>query len=182
MTLDERIKSDIERISKTVTDLMTATTEPGFNQAPAIAQFLSQFYTGLESCLEKKLKLAGIETPGKTDKFHQALLAQAIKSDLVPASCAQEIKDLLGFRHFARHGYGAEFRLDEVKQKAANVEKAWNEMNAYWEAQKAGADSNEPARPRQEEIPKPPGPEQIAQMQQATQDRQKRQTGGGKKD
>ena len=132
MTLEEGIQCDIERISKTVADLKTATTEPGFNQAPAIAQFLSQFYSGLESCLEKKLKLTGIETPGKTDKFHQALLSQAIESGLIPASCVAEIKDLLGFRHSARHGCGAEFRLDEIKQKAGNVEKAWKEMNAHW--------------------------------------------------
>jgi hypothetical protein len=95
---------------------------------------LSQFYTGLESCLEKKLKRAGIEVLDKTDKYHQALLFQAIKSNLIPAACEAEIKDLLGFRHFARHGYGAEFRLDEVKQKAANVEKAWKEINFYWKA------------------------------------------------
>ncbi len=137
MTLDEGIKSDIERISKTVADLLTATTEPGFNQAPAIAQYLSQFYTGLESCLEKKLKLAGIAAPAKTDRYHQALLLQAITANLIPPSCAPVIKDLLGFRHFARHGYGAEFRLDEIKQKAANVEKAWKEMKVYWEALQA---------------------------------------------
>ncbi len=32
------------------------------------------------------------------------------------------------------HGYGAEFRLNEVKQKAANVVNAWREMNVHWEA------------------------------------------------
>jgi hypothetical protein len=62
VTLEERIQSDIERISQTVADLMTATTEPGFNQAPSIAQHLSFFYTGLESCLEKKFKLKPLHT------------------------------------------------------------------------------------------------------------------------
>jgi hypothetical protein len=132
--LAEGIKSDIERISKTIDDLKTAAAEPGFNQVPALAQFLSQFYTGLESCLEKKLKLAGIEVPAKTEKYHKALLLQAIESRLIPESCANDIVDLLGFRHFARHGYGAEFRADEVKQKAANAEKAWGELKAHWQA------------------------------------------------
>ena len=134
MTLAEGIKSDIERISKTIADLKTAATEPGFNQIPALAQFLSQFYTGLESCLEKKLKLAGLDVPAKGETYHKALLLQAIHSKLIPPSCANDVVDLLGFRHFARHGYGAEFRADEVKQKATNAEKTWNELKALWEA------------------------------------------------
>jgi hypothetical protein len=136
VTLKEGIASDIERLSRTIADLKTAASEPGFNQVPALAQFLSQFYTGLESCLEKKLKLASIEVPAKDDRHHKALLLRSIESKLIPPSCTDAIVDLLGFRHFARHGYGAEFRADEVKQKAANIEKAWSEMKSFWEVSK----------------------------------------------
>jgi hypothetical protein len=177
---------------------MTATTEPGFNQAPSIAQHLSFFYTGLESCLEKKFKLSGIGAPDKTDKYHQAILAQAIESKILPPSCAPELKDLLGFRHIARHGYGLRFRLEEVKYKAATAGKVWKEITDYWEAQKAGANPNawmkdvaalnQPADPGlrsstvPEEIPKTPSPGQIAQSQQAIRDQQKRPSGDGKQD
>lgn len=134
MTLAEGIQSDIERVSKTISDLKTAIREPGFNQAPAIAQLLGQFYTGLESCLEKKLKLAGLAVPDKTDKFHRALLMEAIKGSFIPPACVDDVVDLLAFRHFVRHGYGAEFRIDEVKQKAASAEKTWNVLKPLWNA------------------------------------------------
>jgi hypothetical protein len=145
VTLAEGITSDIERLSGTVADLKTAASEPGFNQVPALAQFLSQFYTGLESCLEKKLKLAGIEVPAKDDRHPKTLLLRAIESKLIPSSCTDAIVDLLGFRHFARHGYGAEFRADEVRQKAAHVEKVWSEMKSFWEDPKSEENSGEQA-------------------------------------
>jgi len=134
VTLAEGIASDIERISKTIADLKTSAAEPGFNQVPALAQLLSQFYTGLESCLEKKLKLAGAGMPAKSENYHKALLLRAIESRLIPPSSTDVIVDLLGFRHFARHGYGAEFRAEEVRNKALNAEKAWNEIRSSWDS------------------------------------------------
>jgi hypothetical protein len=132
VTPQEAITMDIERISKTIADLQTAANESGFNQVPALAQYLSQFYTGLESCLEKKLKEAGIPLPDKDDRYHKALLGRAISSKFIPPSCTDITLDLLGFRHFARHGYGANFRPDEVRLKAEHAAKAWGELKAYW--------------------------------------------------
>ena len=133
MTLEEAIQNDVQRISKVVAELKMAATEPGINQAPALAQYLSQFYTGLESCLEKKFKLVKIQLPGKSNQYHKDLLTLAIESKLVPENYADFLDDLLTFRHFARHGYGAEFRVDEVRDKAANTEKAWTELKPILE-------------------------------------------------
>jgi hypothetical protein len=91
VTPEEAIRVDIERTSKTIADLQTAASESGFNQVPALAQFLSQFYTGLESCLEKKLKEASILLPDKDDRYHKALLSRAISSKLIPPSCTDVI-------------------------------------------------------------------------------------------
>ncbi len=129
------IRSDIERISKTVSDLRAASQEAGINRPAAMAQYLSQFYTGLESCLEKKLKLKAIDLPAKNDRYHQALLKLALEEGLLPPSCTKIAPDLLSFRHFARHAYGADFQPQILDQKAKDTEKAWSEIKLLWKAE-----------------------------------------------
>lgn len=134
MTPSEAIQKDIERLSKTVHDLKLAGEEPGFNQSAALAQYLSQFYTGLESCLEKKFKLAKMDLPEKSSQYHKELLTLAIKSQSVPPQCSEFLFDLLFFRHFARHGYGSDYRLGEVKDKAAKAQGLWPALKGHLES------------------------------------------------
>jgi hypothetical protein len=141
VTLLQGIKSDIERISKTVADLGAASQEPGLNRPAAMAQYLSQFYTGLESCLEKKLKLKAIDLPTKTDRYHKALLKLSLDEGLLLPSCAHITTDLLSFRHFARHAYGADFQPKILDQKAIDTEKAWSEIKSLWQAELEKSDN-----------------------------------------
>jgi hypothetical protein len=129
VTLVEAIQKDLRLLDKTVDSIKTASTEPGINRAPALTQYLSQFYTGFESCLEKTLKVAKIAPPTKSDSHHRKLLDLAVASKLVPGTCVEFLYDLMAFRHVTRHGYGKEWRGDEIMEKAVLAERFWPELN-----------------------------------------------------
>ncbi len=113
----------MELLSKKIDNLRAAAFEPGFNQAPALTQYLCQFYTGLESCLEKILKMAKIAGPAKSENHHRKRL-----------NLVDLLDDLLSFRHFARHGYGVELKGKEILEKAAITERLWPELRTWIES------------------------------------------------
>jgi hypothetical protein len=122
------LQIDLKRIEKTIRDVTEANETPGVHRAPALAQYLSQFYTGLESSWEKALKLANQDIPDKGGQYHRKLLTCVIEAKLVPAQHIDFLDDLMSFRHFARHGYGTDYRIDEVREKAANAKQVWPDL------------------------------------------------------
>jgi uncharacterized protein YutE (UPF0331/DUF86 family) len=52
-------------------------------------------------------------------------LTLALQHQLVPHEELEYLSDLLSFRHFVRHGYGVEFRPEEVDQKAGQSINKW---------------------------------------------------------
>jgi hypothetical protein len=48
-----------------------------------------------------------------------------LQHELTPGEELEHLNDLLSFRHFVRHGYGAEFRSEEVDQKTSHCIEKW---------------------------------------------------------
>jgi hypothetical protein len=123
----EVLKKDLERLSQNIEHLRLSQREsstPWFKSVGQ-AQLLSQYYTGLESSFEKGLKWLGIEVPDKTSRYHKEILTLALQHQLAPREELEYLSDLLSFRHYVRHGYGVEFRPDEVDQKASRSIEKW---------------------------------------------------------
>jgi hypothetical protein len=131
------IAEDIGLLSKTVDDMREVAKDNSGGVlkdryfALLSAGLLAQFYTGLEKCLEKKFKLADIPLPHKSDRYHKDILALAVQAQFIPPQCVEAVDDLLGFRHYARHAYGREYRVDEVREKAAAIERIWPELKKH---------------------------------------------------
>jgi hypothetical protein len=123
----EAIRNDITRLSQNIEHLRLSQSEPSTEWFKSVgqAQLLSQYYTGLESSFEKGLKLIGVEVPDKSNRYHKEILTLALQHHLAPQEELEYLSDLLSFRHFVRHGYGVEFRPEEVNQKASQSIEKW---------------------------------------------------------
>ncbi len=123
----EALRNDLARLAQNIEQLKLSQKEsstPWFKSVGQ-AQLLSQYYTGLESAFEKGLKELGIEVPDKTSRYHKEILTLALQHHLVPPNELEYLSDLLSFRHYVRHGYGVEFRPEEVDQKVRLSIEKW---------------------------------------------------------
>ena len=102
----EAIRNDLARLSQNIERLKLSQSESSTDWFKSVgqAQLLSQYYTGLESCFEKGLKLMGVEVPDKSSRYHKEILTLALHHHLAPGEELEHLSDLLSFRHFVRHG------------------------------------------------------------------------------
>ena len=123
----EALRNDLARLSQNIEHLKPSQRESSTAWFKSVgqAQLLSQYYTGLESSFEKGLKWLGIEVPDKTSRYHKEILTLALQHQLAPREELEYLSDLLSFRHYVRHGYGVEFRPEEVDQKASRSIEKW---------------------------------------------------------
>lgn len=123
----EPIRNDLARLSQNIEHLRLSQSESSTDWFKSVgqAQLLSQYYTGLESSYEKGLKLIGVEVPDKSNRYHKEILTLALQHHLAPQEELEYLSDLLSFRHFVRHGYGVEFRPEEVNRKASQSIEKW---------------------------------------------------------
>jgi hypothetical protein len=101
----------------------------------ALAFELERYYTAVEATLVRVMRALDGDAPGG-DRWHTELLRAAsvpIKG-LRPAMVAPEIvadlRDLLGFRHLARHGYDVEPELPRLAVLAARVARVEGSLSA----------------------------------------------------
>jgi hypothetical protein len=99
----------------------------------ALAFELERFYTAVETALERAIQgLDGAVPRGAhwhAELLHSASVAvPGFRPALLTAESAAALRELLGFRHFARHSYDAEpdsKRLVELAAQVAIVASAW---------------------------------------------------------
>lgn len=81
---------------------------------------LHAWYTGLETLLERALRMTDGDVPAGADG-HRRLLSQAmtaiddLRPALLPDDLESELGSLLAFRHFFRHAYGAELDPEKLR-------------------------------------------------------------------
>jgi hypothetical protein len=108
-------------------------------RALALAFEIERWYSAAEATLERVVRTIDGDVPtGPT--WHAELLraASVAIDDLRPAvvskHAATELRELLKFRHFARHGYDREPEPSRMAEQAARVERVQKTIDAELEA------------------------------------------------
>jgi hypothetical protein len=95
----------------------------------ALAFEIERFYTAVEATLERLLEGLDGGAP-RGAHWHSELLRAAsvplpgLRPELISPEAATNLRDLLGFQHFARHAYDAEpnpMRVDELARTVLGV-------------------------------------------------------------
>lgn len=140
-----RLAASIQELDQTP----AGTVRESHTLALALAFQLGRFFTAIESVLARVLRTLDGDVPGGPD-WHQELLRAAavpipeLRPALIPREALPLLRELLGFRHFARHGYDVTpdpDRLHELARVAgeahAHLERALVALDARLRADAA---------------------------------------------
>lgn len=94
----------------------------------ALAFAVERYYTAVESLLARIMRTTDGDVPSGAAWHLELLHASSVAIEhgrpaLVDRGAADELRELLKFRHLARHGYEREPRLDRMVDHAARVER-----------------------------------------------------------
>lgn len=95
-------------------------------RALALAFQLERFYTAVESLLTRILRTLDGDVPEGADSHRELLRAAGVpvtglRPALFPAEILDALRELLSFRHYARHGYDSVPKLVRVEELAATA-------------------------------------------------------------
>lgn len=117
-----RLASDIEtelasqaRVAERIADLRSrlASDPADWVVASAMAFEIERWYTAVESLLVRILRALEGEVPSGPAHHREllrvaSLAVEPLRPALVPPTAESDFRELLGFRHFARHAYDVE--------------------------------------------------------------------------
>lgn len=135
--LRAEVASDLAAFNGRVAEL--ARMAPFASAGPAhlayAAVALHHGYGAFEAALARVVRVLDGELPGGRD-WHQSLLhvatldIEGVRPALVSTATVARLRQLLGFRHFFRHGYGVELdalRLEELRRVALEAQQLVND-------------------------------------------------------
>lgn len=104
-------RASLARLASSIGDLL-ATTFPdaGPMRALALAFQLERFYTATEGMLARVLRSLDGDVPTGRDWHSDPLRAasvpvEGLRPAILPSEVLSDLRELLGFRHYARHAY-----------------------------------------------------------------------------
>jgi hypothetical protein len=116
-------RASLGRLAASIGELRATRPDAGAMRALAIAFQLERFYTAVEGVLTRVLRTLDGDVPTGPD-WHSDLLRAAsvpvegLRPAIVPTEVVSELRELLGFRHFARHGYDTPPEVQRVEDLA----------------------------------------------------------------
>lgn len=121
----------LDRLAASVNKLRapTASEDAEWMRARALAFEVERYYTAVEATLVRILRTLDGDVPGG-DRWHQEVLRASsvavagLRPALLERASADELRELLKFRHLARHGYDTEPVLERMMEHAARVVRA----------------------------------------------------------
>jgi hypothetical protein len=120
-------RASLRRLAASIAELLASRAEgTELMRTLALAFQLERFYTAVESVLARILRTLDGDVPGGPDSHVELLRAASVEVEgLRPAVLPEEatplLRELLGFRHYARHGYDVapeRQRIDELADVA----------------------------------------------------------------
>ncbi len=96
-------------------------------QLRAAASTLHSIYNGIEKILLFKLKDLKIDIE-TNHKWHSELLIKSRENKIIPNKLEEELRDLMGFRHFYRHAYGFMLNKENIKPLVNNMTQLFNDF------------------------------------------------------
>lgn len=116
-------RASLRRLATSIESLASASEGTEEMRTLALAFQLQRFYTAVESVLTRILRTIDGDVPSGPDSHVEILRAAAVAVEgLRPALLAEEattpLRELLGFRHYARHGYDVAPQRERVGELA----------------------------------------------------------------
>ncbi len=120
--LEEDLRT-LERLAAAIRQLLARTSDPQHEwlRVRALSFEIERWYTAIESTLERALRsLDGSAPEGRS--WHEELLrASGLTIDgfrpaLISGEAVEALREVMRFRHFARHGYDREPDVDRVDE------------------------------------------------------------------
>ena len=113
----------IERLALAIRQLSTRTNDSQHEwlRVRALSFEIERWYTAIESALERALRSLDGSTP-EGRSWHEDLLRNAglavdgFRPALVSREAVEGLREVMRFRHFARHGYDREPDVDRVDE------------------------------------------------------------------
>lgn len=121
-------RAALARLASSIADLRSSADRglDDVTRALALAFQIERFYTAVEALAARVLRTLDGDVPSGPE-WHQDLLRAAsvavegLRPAVLPAETIPLLRDLLGFRHFARHGYDTMPEPGRVDALAAAV-------------------------------------------------------------
>jgi hypothetical protein len=125
----ETDRAAIESLGEEIAKL-AAPGQPGDEtmRAPALAFQLERFYTAVEAAITRVLRRIDGDVPAGSASHFDVLRAglvavEGVRPAVVEPGTANELEELLRFRHVARHAYGSPLDLRRLRELASIVER-----------------------------------------------------------
>ncbi|HEY6461869.1 MAG TPA: hypothetical protein VIY73_17005 [Polyangiaceae bacterium] len=108
-------------------------------RALALAFEIERWYSAAEAMLERIVRAIDGDVPAGPTWHAELLRAASVAIDelrpaIVSREAAGELRELLKFRHFARHGYDRDPEPARMAEHAARVERAHGALGASLDA------------------------------------------------
>ena len=142
----------LERVAnETVAALASFSNQPTQLEMHGLASYLHQFYTGIESILERIVVRMGEGLP-RGEHWHADLLNQMAKAQpgkrpaVIDGPLHARLKDYLNFRHFFRHAYGYTLEWNRMRWEAENMPETLavlrEQLHIFFQVVTGGAEKN----------------------------------------
>ncbi len=127
----EEDRAILERLAEAVALLSEPAADPrdDWMRTLALAFQAERFYTAVEAVLTRVLRAIDGEVPRGGTWHLDVLRAASVgipggRPPLLTSDTAKELRELLKFRHLARHGYGEEPDLSRMEEHAERIARA----------------------------------------------------------
>lgn len=122
-------RATLRRLATSIAELAATTEGTDVMRTLALAFQLERFYTAVESTLSRILRTIDGDVPAGANSHTDILRAASVEVEgLRPAVLTEEattlLRELLGFRHYARHGYDVAPQRDRIGELAKMALKA----------------------------------------------------------
>ncbi|QEN03381.1 hypothetical protein EW093_01235 [Thiospirochaeta perfilievii] len=78
----------------------------------AAAMTLVSIYNGIEKVLERIVKDRNLKLDGSN--WHTNLLNTSLENNIIPEAVFNDLKGFLAFRHFVRHAYSFQIKIEAI--------------------------------------------------------------------
>ena len=128
-----KIKFEIQQIEKEIEIIeilknILVNGELDEIQLRAAGSTLHSIYNGIEKILILKIKEQKIEIE-LNNKWHTELLKKAVENNIISKKIEEELREIMGFRHFFRHAYGFMINKNNIEPLIKKMKKLFEDFS-----------------------------------------------------
>lgn len=117
----ERIAAEFEAIDRIIAAFPECSLEKLSElEIAGIGALLHNMYNGMENIVKQALRARAIDLQ-ESGAWHQQLLHEAMRQEVISEQCGNELKTYLAFRHYFVHGYSLDLESNRLKLLVKNA-------------------------------------------------------------